>query len=394
VSELDAHSLFGAMQTRASHEWFKEQNKKTMIIARSSYAGAGKFASRWLGDNFASFEFMTYSITGVMMSNVMGIPFAGADICGFLGQTNPELCTRWHFLGAFYPFSRNHNSIDVGDQEPYVWKNATDKATNRTYMSYMRDAIRLKYTMVPYYYTQLSLLSSDGGTFFKPPFFAFPTDEMAYANVTNNFMLGEALKVSIQATDNNASLPNATFYFPNETTALGGTYWCRLFDSSERCFEGGASKTYNTSIYDYAVHLRSGYIVPLQDAWALVANTTGDLEAAPTDLHINPACWPEMCDAAGWYYGDDGESLNSSTQVKSHVKMHANTRSFSSAANSWNFNVTFESTSKGDPMPCDFVGTMFIYNAEFNKLTADYDLTYCYSGSKDCQQVKNATTYD
>lgn len=176
-----------------------------------------------------------------MMSNVMGIPMAGADICGFGQDTNPELCTRWHFVGAFYPFSRNHNAIGQISQEPYVWFNTTDKATNRTYMSYMSDAIRLKYTMVPYYYTQLSMLSQNGGTFFKPPFFAFPADDMAYENVTNNFMLGDALKVSIQAADDNASLPNATFYFPNDTTALGGTYWCSLFNTSERCFAGGSS---------------------------------------------------------------------------------------------------------------------------------------------------------
>jgi alpha-glucosidase (family GH31 glycosyl hydrolase) len=92
-----------------------------MIIERSAFAGMGKFGSRWLGDNWSDYSYMGYSVTGVMMHNVIGIPLAGADICGFLGNTTPELCARWHIVGAFYPFSRNHNNLDSIPQEPYLF---------------------------------------------------------------------------------------------------------------------------------------------------------------------------------------------------------------------------------------------------------------------------------
>jgi alpha-glucosidase (family GH31 glycosyl hydrolase) len=65
ITELDAHSLFGTMQVKTSHEWFKNVEKRTMIIGRSSFAGYGKYGSRWLGDNFSNYTSMGYSVTGV-----------------------------------------------------------------------------------------------------------------------------------------------------------------------------------------------------------------------------------------------------------------------------------------------------------------------------------------
>jgi len=144
-----------------------------MIIERSAFAGMGKYGSRWLGDNFSEARYMGYSITGVMAHNIIGIPLVGSDICGFLGDTTPELCARWHMVGAFYPFSRNHNSFGGTDQEPYRFAYDVYQGTI-SYLDIMRTAMRVKYSMVRYYYTELSMAHKEGGAFFKPLFFEFP----------------------------------------------------------------------------------------------------------------------------------------------------------------------------------------------------------------------------
>ena len=108
------------METISTHDYFiNDLKKRPMIIERSSYAGMGKYGSRWLGDNYSTSEYMGLSVTSIMGSHIAGIPLVGSDICGFNSNTNAELCARWYVVGAFYPFSRNHNSWETLEQEPW-----------------------------------------------------------------------------------------------------------------------------------------------------------------------------------------------------------------------------------------------------------------------------------
>jgi alpha-glucosidase (family GH31 glycosyl hydrolase) len=181
----------------------------------------GKYGSRWLGDNWADDYYMKVSVSGIMLSNMFGIPLSGADICGFLNDTTEDLCTKWHFVGAFYPFSRNHNGATLA-QEPYVW--------NDTAQGHMRDAIKIKYSLIRYYYTNLFDIRIKGkGTLYKPMFFEFPEDILATNDIEGNVMLGSALKLSINSWD--LSLSTFKFYFPKGI-------WCRIAGNTkgENCF--------------------------------------------------------------------------------------------------------------------------------------------------------------
>ena len=140
------------MQGLATHEWFKSQKKRTMLISRSLYSGFGKFGSHWLGDNYSDVKYMGYSVTGVMNSNIAGVPLVGADICGFNGNTTPELCARWYVVGAFYPFSRNHNKWDNSLQEPWQFKGIMYDSTT-SYYDIILGAMRTKMNLLRYYHT-------------------------------------------------------------------------------------------------------------------------------------------------------------------------------------------------------------------------------------------------
>ena len=96
----------------------------------------------------------------MMEFNMFGMPYAGADICGFILDTTEEMCERWMELGAFYPFARNHNNIDAIDQDPGQWP-LTVGASGR-------KAFNIRYRLLPYLYTLMHDSHTTGSTVVRP----------------------------------------------------------------------------------------------------------------------------------------------------------------------------------------------------------------------------------
>jgi alpha-glucosidase (family GH31 glycosyl hydrolase) len=142
----DVHNLYGLTESKATQLAVRNATgKRSFVLTRSTFIGNGRYAGHWLGDNAANTVDMHRSIIGLIESSIFGIPYVGADICGFIGTTDEELCTRWMQLGAFYPFSRNHNINDAPDQDPASFSQFSIDSSKR--------ALKIRYTIIPYYYT-------------------------------------------------------------------------------------------------------------------------------------------------------------------------------------------------------------------------------------------------
>ena len=119
-------------QNKMTNDYFIKNNRRPFVLSRSSFTGMGRYTSHWLGDNFSTYEDMIFSIAGIFNFQMFGFNQVGADICGFNDNTNDELCARWLALGSFYPFSRNHNSINMISQEPWTLGEKTLNSTKKS----------------------------------------------------------------------------------------------------------------------------------------------------------------------------------------------------------------------------------------------------------------------
>eukprot|EP00877_Chromochloris_zofingiensis_P000355 jgi/Chrzof1/1031/Cz01g37220.t1 len=259
--QYDTHNLYGLSEAIATAHALKQIIKKRpFVLSRSTFAGLGAHAGHWTGDNAANWDNLRWSIPGIINSNMWGIPLVGADICGFMGNTNEELCARWISAGAFYPFARDHSDINSQPQELYRWPAVTAAA---------KKALALRYRLLPHLYSSFYMAHKSGGTVAKPLFFAAPDDATA-RDVSEQWLFGESVLISPVL---EAGSSQVRAYFPAGT-------WYSLWDYSR--ITGPAHVTLDALLGEIPVHIWGGGIIPMQHA----ANTTAVVNASPVTLVV------------------------------------------------------------------------------------------------------------
>ena len=298
------------LQAKATNDYLTKLEKRPFIISRSTSPGLNQYAFHWLGDNNADINSMRNGITGIFNFQIFGIPMTGDDICGFGSNSNDNLCARWMALGLFFPFSRNHNSINNIPQDPFAF------GSNSKTLKVSRIVIRYRYSLLRYFYSQMFKISlGESGSFFKPLFFNFPNDKNTYDNIDSNAMIGDAFylipnfNIEDNIKDIEAYFPNANWnYFPSFVNFIN-------FDKKK----DSGSKINLKGYYDI-IHLfmRGGFIIPYQDTFSVSIKNSRDLRNQPTQIIINP---DESYSAEGEVIFDDDDYSTFTTKNYLKVKM-------------------------------------------------------------------------
>ena len=281
----DMHNLYGLTEQIATNKALADiRQQRPFVLSRSSFISTGAHSAKWTGDNSAQWDDLKSSIVSVMDFNLFGVPMIGADICGFLMDTTEELCARWIEVGAFYPFSRNHNALGSTPQELYLWPSVTAAAHN---------ALSIRYQLLPYMYTLMYKASTEGATVARALWVNYPLDS-ATLSLDRQFMIGSAILVS-PVLDQGATSVSA--YFPK-----GLWYNFNTLSLDVTAATTGVTKVIPTPLTAVNVHICGGNILPLQQS----AMTTTLARQTPFTLVV---ALDLVGVATGELFYDDGEQV-------------------------------------------------------------------------------------
>jgi len=192
-------------------------DRRTFVLSRAGSPGIQRYAANWLGDNVSRWDHLWMAMPMALGLGVSGQPFVGADVGGFMGGCNPELLVRWYQYGALTPFCRNHNA--AGQPAQYAW--AFDEETK----SLCREALRLRYRLMPALYSEFIASAETGLPVQRPMMLDFQEQAEAW-DADDQYMLGSHLLVAPvyeeSATSREVWLPQGTWYDWHTGEALPG----------------------------------------------------------------------------------------------------------------------------------------------------------------------------
>ncbi|GAO75756.1 glycoside hydrolase family 31 protein [Meiothermus ruber] len=276
LSHLEARNLYALGMAEATYRGLEALGRRPFILTRSGFPGIQRYAFVWTGDNESRYEDLALSVPMLLSLGLSGIPLAGSDVGGFGLDAEPELLLRWMWLGALYPFFRNHSALGTRRQEPYAF--------GEPWTSQMREALRFRYRLLPYLYSLARTAHEEGLPLLRPLGLHWPGEAAAWRD--DQFLLGEALLAAPVLRRGERA---REVYLPP-----GG--W-QDFWSAER-LEGACLHRVAAPLEHLPLFQRAGTAIPLTEA------------RYPT----RTARWPFLCfrvalgsEVRGWVFEDAGE---------------------------------------------------------------------------------------
>ena len=300
-------------------------DKRAFQMTRCGAFGLQRSAAfNWSGDIEATWAEFKKQIPSGLNYTVCGNPMWNTDLGGFFywdfqqDPSNPalaELQTRWMQWGALMPLMRNHCSSPM-ISEIYLYGDKGHWAYDA-----MVDAVKLRYRLLPYIYSQAGACVQRSETMMRPFVFDFPSDERAI-RVADEYMFGHNILVH-PVTDPLYTWKDDNkrghLIYPDVKQAAApvrvylpkGTIWYDFWTNQRH--EGGRTISRLAPINIIPLYVRAGSILPLgPDVQYASEKAWDDLE-----VRIYPGE-----DGDYTLYEDEGDNYNYEKGAFTQINFH------------------------------------------------------------------------
>ena len=187
-------------------------NERPMIYHRWGGLGSHRYQVGFSGDIYINWESLGFLPWFTSTASNVGYGYWGHDIGGHTfkireSQTDPELYLRWLQYGVFTPIFKTHCTKNK-NIERRIWQFPD-------HFFYMRDAIRLRYTLAPYIYNAARQGYDTGISMCRPMYYYYPECNEAY-DMKEQYMFGDDMLVTavVEPVDKVTGVAERTIWFP------------------------------------------------------------------------------------------------------------------------------------------------------------------------------------
>ncbi len=287
------HALLMAQASRQAQQAYRP-DERPFLISRSGCPGIQRYAQTWSGDNTTSWTSLRFSIPMGLGLSLSGAPNTGSDVGGFTGdKPEPELFVRWVQTGVFHPRFTIHSWRPEGSaNEPWMYPEV---------LPIIREAIRLRYRLIPYLYSLFVEAAETGSPIIRPLVYAFPGDPCCHTE-SFDFMLGPHLLVAPVL---EAGARVRRVYLP------AGLRWCDFHTG--RWWDGGKTIDVPAPLERIPLFVPSGGIIPMGKVPSFVGPRPDDVRQAYV--------FPDPCGGRGTFafVEDDGVTTAYARGERTHV---------------------------------------------------------------------------
>jgi alpha-glucosidase (family GH31 glycosyl hydrolase) len=284
------HNIYGHEWARLIADGYARDfpQERPFILMRSGYSGSQRFGMiPWSGDVSRGWGGLQSQMEISLQMGMQGQAWMHSDLGGFAGPVlDDELYVRWLQYGVFQPVFRPHAQEAV-PAEP-VFREPKTKAL-------ARQAIRLRYAMLPYNYTAAFDNSQTGMPLMRPILFEDPAPEMtSTVGISSTYLWGPDFLVAPVVESGQA---RKEVYFPRK-----GSIWFDFY--TDQAHRGGITEVVDTAQDHIPTYVRAGAFIPL----AQVVRSTRDYTGRELELHYYHDA--SVSASTGHLYDDDGQTAH------------------------------------------------------------------------------------